>query len=930
MTNDLTFEHIPLKKSITSRLFRIVFSIYFFVTLCLTIFQMVTEYNHTKQEIYREIKLLVATIEPVLGKSIWDIDMTRAYSVIDIISKQSLVEKVHVADEKGNLILSAPNRSLALNQSDETNQQGIDHQENSNYFYNFEIFHPNIQTKIGMGTIYFSQDAVLQRVKYGFILIIINSLLKTLALWVIFSMVSQKLLARPLGQLIELIRQINFDNLEQLSVKIKSKSYDELKIFETTLNKMVKNLIQARREITENAQELEENNRKLQKMDQLKDEFLANTSHELRTPLHGVIGIGRSLKEYLAKHELPEVQSNLTMLVNIGKHLSRLVNDILDFSKLKHHTLQIHPQPLDVKQIFGIVVQIFQPLITDKNLLIENELSDDLPLVLADENRLQQVFQNLISNAIKYTDRGVIRIDAKQNDQFLEISIYTPNYPIPPQDYQTIFNAFEQGNGSIERHRGGTGLGLAIVKQLVELHGGSISVHSGDTIGNCFTFSLPISTATSVSKQMSKIMEPLPITLKTPIPLYKVSSEENSLFNLLVVDDDITNLQVVVNYLTPYGYSINCVQSGTEALTWIETNGIPDLILLDIMMPQMSGFDVCRILRQKHPIETLPILFLTASHRRKDVETGFSLGANDYLTKPFEKRELLSRIRVHLKSLLAGRQMQLLHDCANQISEFKEREQMLRFAVDQLISSRLVSDAVLFSEVDCYHPEVKKYKFLEKHPPTEVLDHYIENQDQRLILINSIKQKDPIYQFYSDQDDNEELVGGNLIFLMPECCQESIICLFRGRARMPFSELDKEFMSSLMDQIRTIERNIQSMLSDQLVQALPVIQPSLTRISHISAVSPYCHIYFEHQSEPKEVRISLSNLDLYFNDTSLLRIHRSYLINPEKIIEIKKRFVGSKKYRYEAIIGTKSNLFFLRIGDSYIKKLKRIFPQYFN
>jgi len=890
---------------------------------------MVAEYNHTKNEIFREVKLLVSTIEPILGKSIWDIDMPRAYSVVDIISKQSIVESVEIEDEKGTLIMSATDKALDRQPANNKYQKHIPDLNRNKYLYEFEIIHPNIQTKIGKGTIYFSQDAVLQRVKYGFALIIISSLLKTMALWGIFLIVSRRLLAKPLGQLIEIIEQINFENLEKLSVKIKSKSYDELKIFETTLDKMVRNLIQARRKITENARELEESNRKLQEMDQLKDEFLANTSHELRTPLHGVIGIARSLKEYLASHQLIEVQSNLTMIVNISKHLSRLVDDILDFSKLKHGTLRIHPQPLDINQVFKVVIQISQPLISDKKLQIENGLHNDLPFVLADENRLQQIFQNLVNNAIKYTETGIIRVIAQENNEFLAISIITPNQPIPAEKYQSIFNAFEQGNGTIEHHHDGAGLGLAIVKRLVELHGGSITIKSGDDIGNCFTFELPIATSVSESVQVNKLATPMVVPQKAPIPLYQLNIDQNSLFKLLVVDDDITNLQVVMNYLTPYKYSINCVQSGIEALNWIDTNGPPDLILLDIMMPQMSGFEVCRNIRQKFAAESLPILFLTASHRRKDVETGFSIGANDYLTKPFEKPELLSRIRVHLKNLLVKRQLQLLRDCANQISEFKEREQMLSFAVDHLVSSRLVTNAVLFNDDNFYHPNSENYLFLEKQPSIDILEPYQDNPEQRIIIINTIKETDSIYQFYRDLEHGEEILGCHLVFLIPECCQESIICLFRNKARMPFSELDKEFMSNLMDQIKTIEHNIQSMLSNQLVIALPEIQPNLSRISHISADSPYCHIYIEHEPEPREVRISLSNLDLYFNDDSLLRIHRSYLINPGKIVEIKKRYVGNKKYRYEATVGAKNNLYFLRIGDSYVKKMTYIFPQYF-
>ena len=139
MTSDLVIDHLPLKKSIASRLFGIVFSIYFIVTLCLTIIQMVTEYNHTKHEIFREMKLLVSTIEPILGKSIWDIDMPRAYSVIDILSKQSIVESVEIEDEKGTLIMSATDKALDRQPANNKYQKHINDLNRNNYLYEFEI-----------------------------------------------------------------------------------------------------------------------------------------------------------------------------------------------------------------------------------------------------------------------------------------------------------------------------------------------------------------------------------------------------------------------------------------------------------------------------------------------------------------------------------------------------------------------------------------------------------------------------------------------------------------------------------------------------------------------------------------------------------------------------------------------------------------------
>ena len=259
MTNDLALEHLANKKSIASRLFRIVFSIYFFVTLCLTLAQMYTEYNHTKQEVLREIELLVSTIKPVLVQSIWDYDIARIKLINNILSKQSTISGVIITDEKGELLINdfqtldtikTRENVDSVNNQDRTGKNKIE----------FELIYPGKRQIIGNAVLYFSDDVVLQRVQYGYVLIIINSLLKTIALWAIFLIVSRYILAKPMAQLIDIIRKINLENLEKISIKLKNKGYDELKIIEDTLGKMVQNLINARQKITENAKELEEKN----------------------------------------------------------------------------------------------------------------------------------------------------------------------------------------------------------------------------------------------------------------------------------------------------------------------------------------------------------------------------------------------------------------------------------------------------------------------------------------------------------------------------------------------------------------------------------------------------------------------------------------------------------------------------------------------
>jgi two-component system sensor histidine kinase ChiS len=730
-----------------------------------------------------------------------------------------------------------------------------------------------------------------------------------------------------LAELIGAIKAIRFDNLEQVTARIRSKGNDEFKLIEKTLNEMIRKLNGARHKLEENAAELKEKNEKLEQTDRLKDEFLANTSHELRTPLHGIIGIAQTLSMNLEQQSTGTIQSNLDIIVSTGRHLSMLVDDILDFSKLKHNSLNLVLQAVDLYQVVTVVEKLSQPLLTLKGLQFENRLPLYLPYVSADEVRLQQILQNLIGNAIKFSEQGVITIEARQQGGWLEIAVSDSAQLIPPDKFGIIFQAFEQLDGSLSRVHGGTGLGLSIVKQLVELHHGIVWV-SNHSNGNTFTFTLPVAMGTETTH-----ISPPPIDSAEPIRLpctlvTGTASQDNALFTILAVDDDIANLQVIINQLSSENYAVHCVQEGQAALDWISHHGRPDLVLLDIMMPRMSGFEVCKQLRQQFDIGSLPIVFLTASHRRKDRETGFSLGANDYLTKPFEKSDLLARVRVHIRLLLAKKQIQTMRNCANRIAEFKNHEQMLIFATDQMASTRLVSEGVVFKETTILRAPEKKYDFLSQLPDLSILQPYLSETDEQIIIINSIKPEEPIQRYFIQQC-GIDLQRAHLAYLQPNGSRENTICLFRTNDRMPFSELDREYMLNMLDQLQIIENNIQTMLSDELVAVLPEIQPNLARITHITAASPYCSVFLENEPIAREVRITLSSLDLYFSDELLLRIHRSHLINPHKLIGIQKRLVGNRKYKYDAVVGYKDRLFSLRIGDNYLTKMKRYFSHFF-
>ncbi|NJK68617.1 MAG: response regulator [Microcoleus sp. CSU_2_2] len=418
---------------------------------------------------------------------------------------------------------------------------------------------------------------------------------------------------------------------------------------------------------------LEAKNIELQQLNQLKDEFLANTSHELRTPLNGIIGIAESLIDG-ATGPLPEqTNANLILIISSGKRLSTLINDILDFSKLKHQTLELQIKPIGLREIAALVLNLSQPLIGKKSLHLINAISPELPLAAADENRLQQILYNLIGNAIKFTESGTVEISAQvihssvivdsqlstANNELLAITVSDTGIGIPEDKLDKIFESFEQGDGSTGRNYGGTGLGLAVTKQLVELHGSKIWVASTVDVGSKFTFTLPISESELDSTNQESFSTEITQHLITHLPGQLITAnpsqltvnqlEDNHQLQIMVVDDEPINIQVIVNNLSLENYTIIQASNGLEAIEMIDKGLKPDLILLDVMMPRMTGYEVCKRVRERFAALEMPIVMLTAKNQTEDLVEGFNLGANDYLTKPFIKKELLARIQTHIR-----------------------------------------------------------------------------------------------------------------------------------------------------------------------------------------------------------------------------------------------------------------------------------------
>lgn len=385
---------------------------------------------------------------------------------------------------------------------------------------------------------------------------------------------------------------------------------------------------------------IEELSEQLLQTDKLKDDFLARTSHEFKTPLHGVMNISRSMLDDAVHPPTPEQREKLQLITDITRRLSQLVYDILDLSKLKQGELRIAPAPIDVRSVVEVQIRIYSYMCTERDIQLVNQVPANLPFALADESRLSQVIGNLLDNAIKHTENGSVVVTGTERDGAIEIAVQDTGKGIEAHDIPLIFEPFK----SLEREqRRGFGLGLSIAKQLVELQNGTLAVASTPGVGSTFTVTLPIGDQGREGNANPSSVRIVPkeseYSFVTPY-----HSNRGGKHTVLVVDDQHVNLKVLLDALQALDYHVIAVKNGYEALEQVHQSVKLDLVILDLMMPGMSGYEVCQEIRKRHSLLDLPVLMVTAAIQPQDKVAAFRAGANDYLPKPFDLEELRARI----------------------------------------------------------------------------------------------------------------------------------------------------------------------------------------------------------------------------------------------------------------------------------------------
>ena len=432
--------------------------------------------------------------------------------------------------------------------------------------------------------------------------------------------------------------------------------------------------------------------------DAAKSSFLSTVSHELRTPLTSVLGFAKIIRRRLDERIFPlvpeddrkiqqtkrQVMDNLHVVVSEGERLTKLIDDVLDLAKIEAGKLTWNMETVSAADVIERAVAATSSLLGAKKLILLQNVEPGLPTVTGDRDRLIQVVINLISNAVKFTDSGSITCAAGHRSGDIVVSVTDSGIGIAPADQPKVFEKFKQVGDTLTDRPKGTGLGLPICKEIVEYHGGRIWVESEIGKGSTFSFALPVKTGAKPAPRSLDI-ESLVRQLRE-----KVASQEPRGRSILVVDDDPNIRSLLQQELTEAGYAVRLAENGRQALALVREE-TPGLIILDVMMPEMNGFDVAAVLKNDPSTMDIPIIILSIV---EDKERGFRLGVDRYLTKPIDTASLFREVGALLDQGKSKKKVMVVDEDAPTLRTLTEVLEARGYQVVESNGSELVSKAV--------------------------------------------------------------------------------------------------------------------------------------------------------------------------------------------------------------------------------------------
>ncbi|WP_419789054.1 response regulator [Mucilaginibacter sp. X5P1] len=423
-----------------------------------------------------------------------------------------------------------------------------------------------------------------------------------------------------------------------LTSRVKVYSQDEIGLLADAFNQMTDKLEQNSLKIIRQEESLRLEKERVLASEKVKQLFLMNMSHEIRTPINVVLGFAHLLEDSLIDEEQLEY---ISMLIKAGNELLVILNDILEFSKIESGDIVVETYPFNLNEMIYAILADIEPQAIEKNIHLNCSVDNKVPgIIWGDKGRVNQILMKLLSNAIKFTERGEVVIDVCCIADYpeyveLEFSIKDTGIGIPVEKQEKIFDYFEQGSVGTGRKFGGTGLGLSIVKQLVKLLDGNIYVNSTPGKGSEFYFRLAFLKYNHQTGQ------------RGPVILNAVNKEEQLIAlkpKVLIVDDNPMNRMLVVKILQKRGFETGTAENGKIAVFKVRNQNY-DIVLMDLQMPEMDGYEATRQIRAwQNDKKNIPIIAMTAHTMPGDMEKCFEIGMDDFIPKPFFSDMLFEKI----------------------------------------------------------------------------------------------------------------------------------------------------------------------------------------------------------------------------------------------------------------------------------------------
>ena len=511
-------DFVPIKQSVSTKLFRTVFPLYLLIAVITTLAHMLLEFNYTKQHISQELVTVSDAIKPGLTTAVWNIHNEQVASIINGTERLPIITGIQIENEHGEILGSAGQTAISPTLKNDKNKSSFN-LLSDNILYSSPLYYQKKDNKILIGklTLHSNSQVVFQRVKLGFFLIVFNSLIKSLALLILFIIFARLIISRPLQKLTTLIKNTDSENLfESHNIDLNTADNDEFSLLKRAFDGMTNKLSETHEQLKSYSEELEQKvaertqdlaNReeKLQtahcylqesrdkELKTLNDkkQFIADVSHELRTPISVL-----KLQLEAMQQGINNDEKSYDVALRKIDQMTRLIDDLYMLSKADINQLSLKPETFEVSLFFGELLEPYKQMAEQKQLYLKLHQVDDYnPVIRADWERLTQVFSNLLDNSLNYTQRGGdIFIHIKDLGHRVEITIEDSAPGVSDENLQQLFKRLFRVDTSRSRNTGGSGLGLAICESIIHAHGGDIHLNHSELGGLKVVITLPTTT----------------------------------------------------------------------------------------------------------------------------------------------------------------------------------------------------------------------------------------------------------------------------------------------------------------------------------------------------------------------------------------------------------------------------------------------------